>query len=168
MQSSDPNNQPSLLVYDKVDLAFCVNNTQPQERNSTPFGTSALKDCTLEAEDSIENVLCESPAAARIVHGTVNKKLPKKRKSTGAAISGCNKRAQVETDDCTGNASYDNVKDERALYQRCLEELQRIEELNDSEFATAVNLLKDEKNAIAFLTIKGPRRVIWLRSILLE
>lgn len=172
VQSSEPKKRPPLLVDDIVDVdsTFHVNDTHPKKRKSI---ASAL-----EAEDSIENAFCEIPSAARVVQNNVNNTLPKKRKSIALTTSGSNKRAQVEAEDCIENALYEipsearfkvvqnNVKDDRALYRRCLEELQGIEELNDREFATAVNVLKDDKNAIAFMTIKGPRRLIWLRSIL--
>lgn len=155
-----------------------MNDAHPKKRKSIALAISGCKDSALEAEDSIENVFCEIPSAVRVVQNNVNNTLPKKRKSIALATSGSNKRAQVEAEDCIENALYEipsearfkvvqnNVKDDRALYQRCLEELQGIEELNDREFATAVNVLKDDKNAIAFMTIKGPRRLIWLRSIL--
>ncbi|QHN99337.1 hypothetical protein HN51_034501 [Arachis hypogaea] len=51
------------------------------------------------------------------------------------------------------------------MYKNCLVELQKLEELDEFEFAKAVNALKDDKNAIAFMTIKGPRRLTWLRSL---
>ncbi|PPS14789.1 hypothetical protein GOBAR_AA05776 [Gossypium barbadense] len=57
-----------------------------------------------------------------------------------------------------------DASSERTLYHKCLEELQHLE-LDDAEFTKSVNVLKDDKNAIAFMTIKGPRRLIWLRSL---
>ncbi|KAM6559043.1 hypothetical protein CsatA_028282 [Cannabis sativa] len=67
---------------------------------------------------------------------------------------------------CSANlkAAQRKAFSEKTLYQKCLEELQGIEELDDMEFTKAVNVLKDDKNAVAFMTIKGPRRLIWLRS----
>lgn len=54
------------------------------------------------------------------------------------------------------------TNDERFTYDKCLEELQLIEGLDDDIFMRAVSVLRDEKNAIAFLTLKGPRRLAWL------
>lgn len=164
MQSSDPKKQPAQFVNDVVDVdsTFHLNKAQPGKRKSTPLANLGHKNDVLEAEDSIENAFCETPAS-RLVPSNVNNLLSEKRKSTSVATSGCDKRAQVKTKDCAETALYDNVTDAR--YQRCLEELQEIEELDDLEFAKAVNALKDDKNAIAFLTIKGRRRLIWLGSI---
>jgi hypothetical protein len=63
------------------------------------------------------------------------------------------------------NAMQRNASSETTLYQKCLEDLQQLEELDDTEFTKAVNVLRDDKNAIAFMTIKGPRRLTWLRSL---
>ncbi|KAK8567977.1 hypothetical protein V6N12_006544 [Hibiscus sabdariffa] len=40
-----------------------------------------------------------------------------------------------------------------------------LEELDDTEFTKSVNILKDNKNAITFLTIEGPQRLLWSRSL---
>ncbi|XP_065868025.1 uncharacterized protein At2g29880-like [Euphorbia lathyris] len=58
-----------------------------------------------------------------------------------------------------------NVLPEKTMYEKCLEDLQKLEELDDTEFSKAVSALKDDKNAMAFMKIKGPRRLIWLRSL---
>lgn len=54
---------------------------------------------------------------------------------------------------------------EKFSYETCLTELQEIEGLDDFEFVKAVEILKDDKNAIAFMSLKGPRRLIWLKSV---
>ncbi|KAJ9189593.1 hypothetical protein P3X46_000867 [Hevea brasiliensis] len=58
-----------------------------------------------------------------------------------------------------------NVINEKTIYQKCLEELPKLEELNDIEFTKAINVLKGDKNATAFMTIRGPRRVMLLKSV---
>ncbi|KAK8987295.1 hypothetical protein V6N11_027051 [Hibiscus sabdariffa] len=45
-----------------------------------------------------------------------------------------------------------DASSERTLYQKCREELQHLEELDDAEFTNFINVLKDNKNAIAFMT----------------
>lgn len=136
----------------------------------------------VEAEDSLENALDESPSAAtsKGMPKNVNESQYKKKKLNSVATSGYYKRPQFEAQDSIENAleespfaarfegEQENLNNARAIYQRCLEELQRIDELDDSEFSKAVCALKDDKNAIAFMTIRGPRRLIWLRSILDE
>ncbi|XP_057965962.1 uncharacterized protein At2g29880-like [Malania oleifera] len=101
---------------------------------------------------------------------------PKKRKSI-APTTFDHKRRAYEIGDKIEHALHEifssakfkavqnNGLNEKTLYQKCLEELQKIEELDDSEFVKAVNVLKDDKNAIAFMTIRGARRLIWLRSL---
>ncbi|XP_010269913.1 PREDICTED: L10-interacting MYB domain-containing protein-like isoform X2 [Nelumbo nucifera] len=56
------------------------------------------------------------------------------------------------------------VNSRQYSYDRCLEELQELEGLEDSVFVKAVRLLRDEKNAIAFMTLKGARRLLWLKA----
>lgn len=101
----------------------------------------------------------------------------KKRKSKAPTMSGCKRRTCYKVRETIENALYEmfcsaNFKaaqrkalNEKTLYQKCLEELQKLEELDDVEFTRAVNVLKDDKNAVAFMTLKGPRRLIWLRSL---
>lgn len=107
----------------------------------------------------------------------INDMQPKKRKCVAFTASGRKKRAYYNASETIENAVYEmisaatfkaaerNVLSEKTLYQKCLEDLQNLEELDDTEFMKAVNVLKDDKNAIAFMTIKGLRRLIWLRSL---
>ncbi|KAK9286609.1 hypothetical protein L1049_015466 [Liquidambar formosana] len=107
----------------------------------------------------------------------INDTPPKKRKSIAGTTSGRKKRACNKVGNEIENAFYEmfsaakfnavqkNRLNEKTIYQKCLEELQKLEELDDLEFTKAVNVLKDDKNAIAFMTIKGPRRLTWLRSL---
>ncbi|XP_012081739.2 uncharacterized protein At2g29880 isoform X1 [Jatropha curcas] len=107
----------------------------------------------------------------------INDTQPRKRKPGVASASGRKKRGCDNVGETLENALYEmfsaatlravqrNVLNEKTMYQKCLEELQKLQELNDTEFTKAVNVLKDDKNAIAFMTIKGPRRLIWLRSL---
>lgn len=101
----------------------------------------------------------------------------KKRKSEAPTMSGRRRRPCYKVRETIESALYEmfcaanlkamqrNALNEKTMYQKCLEELQKLEELDDLEFTRAVNALKDDKNAVAFMTIKGPRRLIWLRSL---
>lgn len=100
----------------------------------------------------------------------------KKHKFVNPAESIRKKRAHYRIGETIENALYEvftaaksKAKQRNAanatMYKNCLEELQKLEELDDIEFAKAVNALKDDKNAIAFMTIKGPRRLTWLKSL---
>jgi hypothetical protein len=103
----------------------------------------------------------------------------KKRKSFAPTSSGRKKRAcfAYKVGETIENALYGffsaaklnamqkNASNELTLYQKCLEDLQQLEELDDTEFTKAVNVLRDDKNAVAFMTIKGRRRLTWLRSL---
>lgn len=142
---------------------------------------------TEEGHSNTETVRSSEPTnvPTQIVDGTVdsdsmmrvNDTLPKKRKSVGPAASGRKRRAYYNISETIENALYEmfsaatfkaaqrNSLREKTLYQKCLEDLQKLEELDGIEFAKAVHVLKDDKNAIAFMTIKGPRRLIWLRSL---
>ncbi|KAB5561440.1 hypothetical protein DKX38_006397 [Salix brachista] len=101
----------------------------------------------------------------------------KKRKSIGPSASGHKKRACENIGETLENALYEmfsvftfkamqrNASNEKAVYQKCLEQLQKLDEFDDIEFVKAVNVLRDDKNAIAFMAIKGPRCLMWLRSL---
>lgn len=107
----------------------------------------------------------------------INDTQSKKRKSLIPSSSNRKKRVCDNVGETFENALYEifsaatlkavrrNKSNEKSMYQKCLEELQKLEELDDTEFTQAVNVLKDDKNAIAFMTIRGPRRLIWLRSL---
>ncbi|KAK1352335.1 hypothetical protein POM88_053599 [Heracleum sosnowskyi] len=147
-----------------------VNVPHYTTRKSVFLATSGYdKSPQVNAEDSIENALDESPFAAtsKGMQKTANESQYKKNKLNSVATSGYYKRPEFEAQDRFKGVQ-ENLNDARAIYQRCLEELQKIDELDDSEFLKAVCALKDDKNAIAFMTIRGPRRLIWLRSILNE
>lgn len=158
-------------------------NVPHYTRKSVFVATSGYnKTPQVGADDSIENALDESPSAttSKGMRKNVNEPQCKKKNSNSVATSGYDRTPQVEAEDSIENAleespsaarskgKQENLNDAKAIYQMCLEELQRIDELDDSEFSKAVRALKDDKNAIAFMTIRGPRRLIWLRSILNE
>lgn len=119
----------------------------------------------------------DSDSMIRIDDDDDDNRQHKKRKSEAPTMSGRKRRTCYKARETIENALYEmfcsaNLKaaqrkalNEKTLYQKCLEELQGLEELDDVEFTRAVNILKDDKNAVAFLTIKGPRRLIWLRSL---
>lgn len=87
----------------------------------------------------------------------INDKRRKKHKFVNPAEPN-HKRGEVFTE-AKAKAKQRNAVSSTTLYKNCLEDL------DDNEFAKAVNALKDDKNAIAFMTIKGPRRLTWLRSL---
>ncbi|KAJ7001447.1 hypothetical protein NC653_011768 [Populus alba x Populus x berolinensis] len=140
-----------------------------------------------EGNSNTETVQSSEPAnlPPHLVDGTldsdstvrVNDRHLKKRKSIGPSASGHKKRACENIGETLENALYEmfsaftfkaiqrNASNEKAMYQKCLEELQKVDEFDDTEFVKAVNVLRDDKNAIAFMTIKGPRRLMWLRSL---
>lgn len=140
-----------------------------------------------EGNSNTETVQSSEPAnlPTHLVDGTldsdstvrVNDRHLKKRKSIGPSASGHKKRACENIGETLENALYEmfsaftfkaiqrNASNEKAMYQKCLEELQKLDEFGDTEFVKAVNVLRDDKNAIAFMTIKGPRRLMWLRSL---
>lgn len=109
----------------------------------------------------------------------VNETQPKKRKSCAPMTQGGRRqRACYDVGGTIENALYEmfstarlealqrtNASGDIIFYGKCLEELQKLEELDDGEFIKAVNVLKDDKNAVAFMKIKGPRRLVWLRSL---
>ncbi|CAK7329516.1 unnamed protein product [Dovyalis caffra] len=142
---------------------------------------------TEDGNSNTETVQSSEPAnlLTQLVDGTldsdsilrINDMHLKKRKSIGPSSSGQRKRACDNVGETLENALYEmlsvatvkaiqrNASNEKAMYQKCLEELQKLEGFDDTEFVKAVNVLRDDKNAIAFMTIKGPRRLMWLRSL---
>ena len=143
---------------------------------------------TEEGNSNTETVRSSEPTnlPTQIVDGTldsdsivrINNTQPKKRKFFAPTASGHKKRAcAYKVGETIENALYEifsatkfkamqrNECNEKTMYQKCLEDLQKLEELDDTEFTKAVNVLRDDKNAIAFMTIKGPRRLTWLRSL---
>ncbi|KAL5977836.1 hypothetical protein ACLOJK_036859 [Asimina triloba] len=60
-----------------------------------------------------------------------------------------------------------NPTDSMANFLRCMQELKKLEtKLTLEEISQAASLLKEEKNAIAFLTFSGPLRLCFIRSLL--
>ncbi|KAM7510039.1 hypothetical protein LguiB_008914 [Lonicera macranthoides] len=50
-------------------------------------------------------------------------------------------------------------------YEKCINDLQNMEELNKNEILKSLSILRDEKNAIAFLKLKGPLRLAFLSAL---
>ncbi|XP_048234402.1 uncharacterized protein At2g29880 isoform X2 [Ricinus communis] len=158
---------------ERVTLKFLVPSGVPVE--------------TEEGNSNTETVRSSDPMnlPTQVVEGTldsdsiirINDMQPRKRKSVAASASGRKRRSGENIGETLENALYEmftaatlravqrNVLNEKSIYQKCLEELQKLEELDETEFTKAVNVLKDDKNAIAFMTIRGPRRLMWLRSL---
>ncbi|KAL5986013.1 hypothetical protein ACLOJK_028003 [Asimina triloba] len=60
-----------------------------------------------------------------------------------------------------------NPTDSMTNFLRCMQELKKLAtELTLEEISQAASLLKEEKNAIAFLTFSGPLRLCFIRSLL--
>ena len=140
---------------------------------------------TEEGNSTTETVRSSEPTnlPTQVVEGTldsiigISDKQPRKRKSVAPRASVHMKRVCYDASETIENAIYEmfsavklkalqrDASNEKTFYQKCLEELQHLKELDDAEFTKSVNVLKDDKNAIAFMTIKGPRRLIWLSSL---
>ncbi|KAK7285256.1 hypothetical protein RJT34_20021 [Clitoria ternatea] len=141
-----------------------------------------------EGNNNTETVQSSEPCnlPTQVIDGTldsdsiirINDMLAKKHRFINPAESIRKKRAHLKIGETIENTLYEvftvaksKAKQRNAssnsitMYKNCLEELQKLEELDDNKFVKAVNSLKDDKNAIAFMTIKGPRRLTWLRSL---
>lgn len=156
------------------------------ERANGKYIPNGFPVATEEGHSNTETVRSSEPTnvPTQVVEGTldsdsiirINDTRLRKRKYVAVTTSGRKKRAYFNASETIENALYEmfsaatfkaaqrNSSSEKTLYQKCLEDLQNLEELDDTEFTKAVNVLKDDKNAIAFMTIKGPRRLIWLKS----
>ncbi|ERN16562.1 hypothetical protein AMTRI_Chr11g153530 [Amborella trichopoda] len=49
--------------------------------------------------------------------------------------------------------------------KNCIEELQAMKDLDDQLFGKACKMLKDEKNAVIFMTLKGHHRLLWVNEM---
>ncbi|RWR97317.1 hypothetical protein CKAN_02674500 [Cinnamomum micranthum f. kanehirae] len=49
-------------------------------------------------------------------------------------------------------------------YELCMEELQKMESLEEETFMQAIEVLRDRQYAIAFMTLKEPMRLKWLKK----
>ncbi|KAI9182683.1 hypothetical protein LWI28_027831 [Acer negundo] len=180
-----PFRRKSFPLYKQMSIIF------EGERATGKYIPSGVLVATEEGHSNTETVRSSDPTnvPTQIVDGTldsdsivrINDTVQRKRKSAAAqTASGHKKRAFCNNvSETIENALYEmfsaatfkavqrtSMSDEKTLYQKCLEDLQKLEEeFDDNEFTNAVNVLKDDKNAIAFMTIKGPRRLIWLRSL---
>lgn len=176
-----------VICLKTIKLVSCVVSSigeRPSGRYQFPSGVLLEPE---EENSNTETVRSSEPSnlPTQVVDGAldsdsifhINDVQPKKRKSTGPVTSSRKRRACDRVGDKLENVLYEmfsaasfkclqrNAIKEQTMYQKCLEELQGLEELDDSEFTKAVNVLRDDKNAIAFMTIKGPRRLTWLRSL---
>ncbi|CBI37896.3 hypothetical protein VitviT2T_003102 [Vitis vinifera] len=177
-----PFRRKSFPLYKQMSIIF--EGERPSGRYQFPSGVLLEPE---EENSNTETVRSSEPSnlPTQVVDGAldsdsifhINDVQPKKRKSTGPVTSSRKRRACDRVGDKLENVLYEmfsaasfkclqrNAIKEQTMYQKCLEELQGLEELDDSEFTKAVNVLRDDKNAIAFMTIKGPRRLTWLRSL---
>ncbi|XP_010271443.1 PREDICTED: uncharacterized protein At2g29880-like [Nelumbo nucifera] len=147
----------------------------PEEGNSNTETFQASEPTAQPAQEANANLEKSSSSFDSIFN--VEETQPKKRGSDVPTSSHRSKRVRRKAEDKIADALHEIAMasklratrkaelNEKTLYQKCIEELQEILELDDSEFAKAVNVLKEDKNAIAFITIKGPRRLTWLRSL---
>ncbi|KAF7841168.1 uncharacterized protein G2W53_003466 [Senna tora] len=156
-----------------------------EEGNSNTETIRSSEPCNVPAQVILDGTLnsdSDSDSDSMIIRINDDMKTKKKRKSANPAYSNDKKRAYHRIGETIESALYEvflaaksRAKQKKKngassdgttrLYQKCLEELQKLEELDDNEFAKGVNALKDDKNAIAFMTIKGHRRLTWLRSL---
>ncbi|KAK4562307.1 hypothetical protein RGQ29_004973 [Quercus rubra] len=178
-----PFRRKSFPLYKQMSIIF-----EGERANGKYQFPSGVPVPTEEGNSNTETVRSSEPTnlPTQIVDGTldsdsivrINNTQPKKRKSFAPTASGHKKRAcAYKVGETIENALYEifsatkfkamqrNECNEKTMYQKCLEDLQKLEELDDTEFTKAVNVLRDDKNAIAFMTIKGPRRLTWLRSL---
>ncbi|ERN03581.1 hypothetical protein AMTR_s00042p00126630 [Amborella trichopoda] len=70
----------------------------------------------------------------------------------------------VRADMLTSQILQKPIENEEFSYKKCLIELQQLEGLNQSERVQAIDLLVNEKVAIAFMTLEEELRLDWLRS----
>ncbi|KAG7978191.1 hypothetical protein I3843_05G071800 [Carya illinoinensis] len=179
-----PFRRKSFPLYKQMTVIF-----EGERSNGKYQLPSGVPVATEEGNSNTETVRSSEPSnlPTQVVDGTldsdsiihVNDMQHKKRKSFAMTALGRKKRAcyAYKAGETIENALYEifsaakfkamqrNASNENTLYQKCLEDLQQLEELDDTEFTKAVNVLRDDKNAIAFMTIKGPRRLTWLRSL---
>ncbi|KAB2097517.1 hypothetical protein E1A91_A01G180100v1 [Gossypium mustelinum] len=175
-----PFRRKSFPLYKQMSIIF------EGERTTCKSMPNTAPMITEEGNSNTETVRSSEPTnvPTQVVEGTldsdsiirISDKQPKKRKSEAPRASAHKKRVCYDAGEPIENAIYEmfsavkmralqrDASSERTLYHKCLEELQHLE-LDDAEFTKSVNVLKDDKNAIAFMTIKGPRRLIWLRSL---
>ncbi|KAM7479048.1 hypothetical protein LguiA_027261 [Lonicera macranthoides] len=102
---------------------------------------------------------------------------PKKHKLEHAITSSSRKKPRLKTGDKIANAFFEmasasKIRAEQKVeangfskYEKCVDDLQNMEELNEEEILKSLSALRDEKNAIAFLRLKGPLRLAFLRSL---
>ncbi|GMI83516.1 hypothetical protein like AT2G24960 [Hibiscus trionum] len=176
-----PFRRKSFPLYKQMSIIF------EGERTTGKCVPNAVPMITEEGNSNTETVRSSEPTNVppQVVEGTldsdsiirISDKQQKKRKPVTPRASAHKKRVCYDAGETIENAIYEmfsavklralqiDASNERTLYQKCLEELQHLEELDDAEFTKSVNVLKVDKNAIAFMTIKGPRRLIWLRSL---
>ncbi|KAK7264177.1 hypothetical protein RJT34_31782 [Clitoria ternatea] len=179
-----PFRRKSFPLYKQMSIIF--EGERGIQRGQFPSGAMATAE--EEGNSNTETVRSSEPCnlPTQVIDGTldsdsiirINDMLTKKHRFINPAESIRKKRAHLKIGETIENTLYEvftaaksKAKQRNAssnsttMYKNCLEELQKLEELDDNEFAKAVNSLKDDKNAIAFMTIKGPRRLTWLRSL---
>ncbi|ERN16559.1 hypothetical protein AMTRI_Chr11g96540 [Amborella trichopoda] len=102
---------------------------------------------------------------------------PNKRKFVLPTSSNCGKRARKDIgeimlqtlQEMAANSRFRasqvaEASSEQEL-KKCIEELQSMEGLDDGLFVRACKMLKDEKNAVIFMTLKGDRRLLWVKEM---
>ncbi|XP_057456572.1 L10-interacting MYB domain-containing protein-like [Lotus japonicus] len=174
-----PFRRKSFPLYNQMSIIFEGERGIP--KSQFPNGAMVIAE---EVNSYTETVRSSKPCniPTQVMDGTLDSdsiiRINKKHKYMNPAESIHKKRAHLKIGETIENALYEvftaaksnakqrNASKSTSMYKNCLDELQKLEELDDdNEFAKAVNALKDDKNAIAFMTIKGPRRLTWLRSL---
>ncbi|XP_061342093.1 uncharacterized protein LOC133288376 [Gastrolobium bilobum] len=177
-----PFRRKSFPLYKQMSIIF--EGERGIQKGQFPNGAMSTAE---EGNSNTETVRSSEPCnlPTQVIDGTldsdsiirINDMQAKKHKFVNPAESIHKKRAHLKIGETIENVLYEvftaakfkakqrNASNSTTMYKNSLEELQKLEELDDKDFAKAVNALKDDKNAIAFMTIKGPRRLTWLRSL---
>ncbi|XP_042504465.1 L10-interacting MYB domain-containing protein-like [Macadamia integrifolia] len=135
-----------------LSLFPCI-STSP----NTP-GPDAAQEQSKSSSDMMSPQRDTQPKKRKFVKDTTSrhKKSRNAELMIAQAISGMALNSKLNAEQVINSRHYS--------YDKCLEELQELEGLDDSVFVKAVKFLRDEKNAIAFMTLKGPRRLFWLKT----
>lgn len=144
----------------------CVEEQIPVQNCATPaISQPPSNERVEESGSSSENVVIMTQKDNRSKRcSAVPKSLNRQKRgrtSVGERIADEISRMVTSSDRLCAVTPPTSMKDS---YEICLEELQKIEELDEDTIIEAVKFLQDRQNAIAFMTLKGPLRLRWLRQ----
>jgi hypothetical protein len=132
-----------------------------QVSTSTPGTTPDIDN---EDDDNKQvNTTCNTTSQTK--HATTNDPKPPRskraRSSSGQVAHALHELAEVSKQLARPN---EEEVSSINLFAQCLNELQQLDGLDENSMINAVTVLKDDKNATAFLTLKGTLRLAWLHS----